>query len=289
MNGLRHRTRYRARGMSVAASCILAAASGSAGAGTVYRTAHGANAAAIQAAVDLFRADLGGSNNGVGGSFPTGRREINWDGIPDTYASPNNLPADFFNVNSPRGLVLQSPCGVPRVSADDNNPTATAPRFGDLDASYETNFGTFSPQRLFAVYSGSASPCEIVEVMFFVPGTTVPATVRGFGAVFSDVDLASATRIAAYAADGTLLGNTSVSVPVENGGLSFVGISVTTDAERIARVAIVAGPTRLASGNTDGVGGRDVVALDDFLYGEPRPMIDCIYHDAFECAVPSTP
>ena len=72
----------------------------------VIRSAAGANPAAIQAMVDQFRTDLGGANNGVGGSFTTGRREINWDGVPDAFASPNNLPLDFFNVNSPRGAVF---------------------------------------------------------------------------------------------------------------------------------------------------------------------------------------
>src|SRR5919201_4156774 len=64
----------------------------------------GADAAAIQGTVDAFRAELG-SNNGVGngGTFAAGRREINWDGVPDQFADPNDLPLDFFNVNSPRG------------------------------------------------------------------------------------------------------------------------------------------------------------------------------------------
>src|SRR5215510_8978240 len=58
----------------------------------VSRTAAGANPAAIQATVDQFRADLGGSNNGVGGSFTSGRREINWDGVSDAFSAPNFLP-----------------------------------------------------------------------------------------------------------------------------------------------------------------------------------------------------
>ena len=35
-----------------------------------------------------------------------GRREINWDGVADGFAAPNNLPANFFNKNSPRGVVF---------------------------------------------------------------------------------------------------------------------------------------------------------------------------------------
>src|SRR5262249_9038780 len=72
----------------------------------VVRSAAGADPASIQATVDQFRNDLGGSNNGVGNSFATGRREINWDGVPDNFAAPNNLPANFFNANSARGVVF---------------------------------------------------------------------------------------------------------------------------------------------------------------------------------------
>ena len=67
--------------------------------------ASGATPADIQTAVDAFRNFLG-PNNGVGGTFPTGRREINWDGVPDAFSAPNLMPANFFNSNSPRGAVF---------------------------------------------------------------------------------------------------------------------------------------------------------------------------------------
>jgi hypothetical protein len=44
--------------------------------------ASGPNAAAITPSVDAFRTDLGTLNPNVAGSFGTGRREINWDGVP---------------------------------------------------------------------------------------------------------------------------------------------------------------------------------------------------------------
>jgi len=61
-------------------------------AGAVSYSASGTNAAAIQGAVASFRTDLGALNPNVAGSFGSGRREINWDGVPDGFAAPNNLP-----------------------------------------------------------------------------------------------------------------------------------------------------------------------------------------------------
>jgi hypothetical protein len=34
---------------------------------------------------------------------------INWDGVPHIFASPNSLPANFFNVNSPRRVIFSTP------------------------------------------------------------------------------------------------------------------------------------------------------------------------------------
>ena len=52
-------------------------------------SASGANPASILGTVDAFRATLGSLNPNVAGSFGTGRREINWDGVPDVFSSPN--------------------------------------------------------------------------------------------------------------------------------------------------------------------------------------------------------
>jgi hypothetical protein len=79
-------------------------------AGFVTFEAAGANPAAITPTLDAFRAELGGGSvAGANGSFGGLRREINWDGVPDVRADPNPLPADFFNVNSPRGVVFSTP------------------------------------------------------------------------------------------------------------------------------------------------------------------------------------
>ena len=237
---------------------------GDASAAAVIRVGAGANPAAIQAAVDQFRADLGGGNNGVGGSFTTGRREINWDGVPDSVAEPNALPFNFFNINSPRGVIFHSIGNIGgnhqfRVSATAGSGTAV--RFGNIDATYSTIFQTFSAERLFhARFSNE------IEILFFIPGTSIPATVGGFGAVFCDVD-SSNTFIEYYATDGSKISGSSLNVA--SNGLSFIGTSFNAG-ERVAKVIIRLGNANLQSGNVDGTNSVDVVAMDDFIYGEPR-------------------
>src|SRR6266700_4664790 len=158
--------------------------------------ASGATPADILTEVTAFR-DFLGNNNGVGGTFPTGRREINWDGVPDAFSAPNLLPANFFNSNSPRGVVFFTPgtAGF-QVSANSINPTNTPVRFGNIHPVYPALFSTFSPQRLFTALNST-----ITEQLFFVPSgtagvnSTQSATVKGFGAVFTDVNAAHTTKI----------------------------------------------------------------------------------------------
>ena len=244
---------------------------GTVSAAPVVRQGSGANAAAIQAIVDQFRADLGGSNNGVGGSFTSGRREINWDGVPDSFAEPNNFPIDFFNVNSPRGVIFNSietetGAALNQFAVSSTTASGVPVRFGNLNASYSAIFQTFSAQRLFI-----ARNATIMEVNFVIPGTNIPATVSGFGVVFADVDSATSgnrSLIRLYDKNGRQLPG-AASAPVQDGGLSFVGVSYNSG-ERVARVVIEFGNAALSSTNNDGVNGVDVVAMDDFIYGEPR-------------------
>ena len=251
-------------------TAILILCSLSASAAPVVRQGSGANAAGLQAIVDTFRADLGGANNGVGGAFRTGRRELNWDGVPDNFSEPNNFPVNFFNVNSPRGAIFNSiedatGAALNQFAVSSNVASGVPVRFSNINANYDDFLQTFSPQRLFI-----ARNTHMMEVSFFVPGTKIPATVTGFGVVFADVDSATGgnrSLIRVYGVDGTQL--SAASAPVQDGGLSFVGISFNAG-ERIARVVIESGNTALNSTNNDGVDGVDIVAMDDFIYGEPR-------------------
>jgi len=222
--------------------------------------ASGANAADIQSAVDAFRTDLGGSlNPNVAGSLLSGRREINWDGVPDNLSAPNNLPGNFFNVNSPRGVILSTPGSGLEVSANAVNPTNTPVRFGDINAQFPPKFTVFSPQRLF-----SALGSNIVDVSFVVPGSNTQAAVNGFGSVFTDVDLLNTTSIQYFNVSNTSLG--TFFVPTAPQGLSFLGVSGFADG--VARVRITNGNGPL----TGAAQGFENVVMDDFIYGEPQAV-----------------
>jgi hypothetical protein len=223
----------------------------------LVRTGSGADAAAIQAVVDQYRADLGALNANVVGSLGSGRREINWDGVPDAFSAPNDMPGDFFNSNSPRGAVFSTPGTAVQVSADSDNPTSTAPRFANINPGYADAFETFSPQRLFSPIGSN-----IVDLFFLVPGTDTPAVTRGFGAVYTDVDVLDNTAFEYFDASGASLG--TFSTPVSDNGLSFLGVSF--DNPVVRRVRIEYGNAAL--GPNDG-GAIDVAVMDDFIYGEP--------------------
>jgi hypothetical protein len=223
--------------------------------------ASGASPADIQASVDDFRALLGVLNPNVPGSFPSGRREINWDGVPDAFSAPNNLPANFFNANSPRGAVFFTRGTGFQVSADSDNPTNTPVRFGNIHPVFPLLFSTFSPQRLF-----TALDSNVLETLFFVPGSSTGATVGGFGSVFTDVNRADSTKIEYFDAGGRLLLSRNV-LPgtTPRGSLSFLGVAFDAG-ERVFMVRITSGNRILKTP------ARDVVVMDDFIYAEPQAL-----------------
>jgi hypothetical protein len=239
---------------------------------------------AIQGTVDAFRAALGDPNNAnAPGPLATGRREINWDGGGGVEAT--TPPVTPFNVflNTRGGQFTTPGTGLSQAppAADPaqfppgglaglfNNPT-----YGDI-------FSAFSPLRLFTPVGSN-----ITDALFFVPNapsTDVPppATVRGFGAVFTDVDQPdgigprkrrghhrrASTLIEYYDVDDKLIFRGSVPASPGDGSLSFFGIVF--EEAIIARVRITTG--NVAPGPDDDE-KHDIVMMDDFLYGEPQPL-----------------
>lgn len=236
-------------------AAVAAAAPRATAAFTVFEAA-GANPAAITPARDAFRAAVGGGNvAGANGSFGGVRREINWDAVPAARSDPNFLPADFFNVNSPRGAVFSTPGTGFLVSA---NAGGAAPvLFG-----FPGDFQTFSPQKLF-----TAVDSNITDVTFFVPGTTTPASTSAFAVIFTDVETAGGTKVEFFGLDGSPIFARDALVS-GNQGLVFLG-GVANAGERIGRVRITSGINTITSNGTLGNPNDDVVVMDDFLYAEP--------------------
>lgn len=215
----------------------------------------GATAADIKPTVDSYRKALG-DNNGVGKPSTKGRRQIDWDAVPDKFSAPNFLPANFFNKNSPRGAVFTTKGKAFQVSANSSNPTNTRIKFGNINPALPGIFSTFSPQRLF-----TALESNIVIVRFFVPGTGLRATVNGFGAVFTDVNDKDSTKIEYFDVNNKLLFSKNVlSGPTKS--LSFLGIRF--NASKISKVRITSGNRILKDTS------KDTVVMDDFIYGEPQ-------------------
>lgn len=232
---------------------------------TVFQ-ASGPNAASIQGAVDQFRVALGGANNGnAPGPLAGGRREINWDGGGSTATSIGPTPFDvFFNTRGGRFTTdgsgfLQAP----------------ASGLGDFFGNpfYSTIFRTFSPVRLFAPVGSN-----FTEAQFAIPGTAggIPATTRGFGVVFTDVDRADALRfgrcnsctlVEYLDSNGRVLFRGVAPASPGDGNLSFFG--VVFDDARVARVRITTGSAEAGPTEFDNV---DLVMMDDFLYGEPQAL-----------------
>ncbi len=253
---------------TVAAAAVAAPA---ASAAPVVTEATGPNPAAIQAAVDSYRNSLGANNGANPPALASGRREINWDGVPDDRSAPSFMPEGQFRA---RGALLSTPGLGVQVSADDNddngNPDADADQvqFTNLNPTYEAEFAPFSPERLFAPVGSN-----VTTTKFVIPGTDTQAQTNGFGVVFTDVDQAGATKIELLDAKGASLGVWPVPASPGSEQLSFLGVKldpgVGASAAKITTgtAALVAPPTVSPAD-----GPADIVVMDDFIYGEPQPV-----------------
>jgi len=242
------------------AACVLVLP-GRAAADIIVFSASGPDAASITSTVTAFRNALGNPNNAnTPGPLAGGRREINWDGggaattiSPTPFTGFLNIRGALFTTQAPnpaQAFVQAPPSGLATLF---NNPT------------YANIFTTFSPQRDF-----SAIGNNVLNTTFFIPGTNgaTPAAVSGFGAVFTDVDLANTSSISLFDPNGIPIG--TFFVPPFDNGLSFLGLAGNAG-ERIGSVRITSGNTPLGPNDNPG-GGVDVAALDDFLFGEPQAI-----------------
>ena len=262
--------------MVLAPICQTAHAQGKLVAPVIFQAA-GPTAESIQGAVDAYRAALGEPNNANNpGPLATGRREINWDGGGGVDATTD--PVTPFNVflNTRGGQFTTPGVGLSQAPPSGGATNGLAGLFNN--PTYGDTFAAFSPLRLFTPVGSN-----ITEALFFVPGFMgqFPATVRGFGAVFTDVDESDgigprlrrgnprgdSTRMEYFDRDGRLIFSSFVPASPGDASLSFFGI-LFEDA-RIARVRITTG--NVAPGPNDD-NEHDIVMMDDFFYSEPQPL-----------------
>ena len=256
------------------AQCLLLAVPASVG---VLGEAHaalsvfdaaGPGAADIAPMRDSFRTAVGGGTTpGANGDFGGVRREINWDGVPDSRSDPDTLPANFFNVNSPRGVVFSSPDAGAGFLVSATAASGQPVLFG-----FPGDLQTFSAQRLFATTNS-----RVTDIGFFVPGTNTAATTSAFAAVFVDAETAG-TTMEFFDLDNSVIFSRTVTAANfqgtngdNRGGLSFLG-GVANAGERIARVRITTPDNFLISNGVRANEDIDFVIMDDFLYATPAAV-----------------
>lgn len=218
-------------------------------------------AADIQDTVDNFRNALGPNNgNAPVNGDPLGRRQIDWDALPDAISDPTLFPGDFFNGDS-----------APRARGIEFNPTGTTTGFlvSSTEASgvpvafgFDQFLPRFSDERLFTSIGGSS-----FDINFFDPSDqTTQATVRGFGAVFSGLDFADTVQMQFLNLADELIGSINP-LGTSEFDLNFAGAIF--DSAEIATVRILGGNRFLESNGNFGGGSGDGFAFDDFIFGEP--------------------
>jgi hypothetical protein len=252
-----------------AAAAVTAVAAAPAAAAPVVTQATGPDTASIQGAVTAFSDSLG-ANNGTGPPAASGRRQIAWDGTPDDRSSPFFMPEGQFRAN---GALFSTPGLGFQVSADDNDPADTPiddpdqVEYTNINPTYDDAFGVFSPEKLFAPIGSN-----VTDQTFVRAGTTTPAETSGLGVVFTDVDQQGPTKIEYLEADGESLGTFTVPAAADgNEDLSFLGVRFDAG-ERVALARITTGAAPLGNDDVTQGGAADIVAMDNFIYGEPQEI-----------------
>jgi hypothetical protein len=208
--------------------------------------------------VDEFRQLLGATLNTTPGAVG-GRREINWDGVPDNLLG-QALPSDFFNptgdgapASRQRGLVYAGGSGDFRVSKTN---------FSEVNQKATTEFAAFSGDRSFANVSAN-----LWDIYPKVAGKDENATVKGFGIVFSDVDTQNGTYLEFFNETASI---GKFYVPQHTSASSFSFLGVYFKSQKVTRIRVVH-QGKLIDNEPDisNGGTKDLITLDDFLYDEP--------------------
>lgn len=202
-----------------------------------------------------FRTSLGQLNTTPGATG--GRREINWDGVPDTLLN-KRLPSNFFNpVGSGASASLQR-----GLLYGEGDFEVSATNFLHINSEAATEFQAFSGAKVFANVSEFAWP-----VGFQVAGQNKAAFVSAFGMVFSDVDVEGSATLEFFDGEKSL---GEFGVPAHGNSTKFSFLGVQFPNHKITKVRVhhqgrlVEGKKDISQGGTD-----DLIVIDDLIYSEP--------------------
>lgn len=184
--------------------------------------------------------------------FPSRRRNINWDAVPFSGPGTKTLAADFFLAS--RQILLD-----PDAASDDL--LVSNVQFGDLDATYPSNFPFKSPVVNFKYREDAGQ-----ENIFRLADLSTPGAINAFGVVFTDVEKLNVAGLQVLGTDGREIGRFYVQ-PGASGQNQFLGVIY--DSAVIGQVNVLMGELGdefgAVSDLTDS-GNVDVVVVDDFVF-----------------------
>ena len=247
-----------AAGAAIAATAPAASAPADA---TVKKVVRGAGD--IRPAVQRFRALLGPDNGGGPGGRAGGRREINWDGVPDELASPNRYPSDFFNARDGAARARRRahhPGRRPCASA----PTPTTPparRRGSATSTRPTPASSRPSARSGCSRRSAATSSNLT---FRVPGTGAAGASCAASAPSTRASTGARTR---RSSTSTAPGARSARFAVPVGARRALVPRAWSSPPRSSRGC--ASSTAAARSGPDDGGAVDAAVMDDFIYGEP--------------------
>jgi hypothetical protein len=248
------------------ASLPLYATSSTPSTPTVYS---GTNQETSKAALAAFQEAVGGSN----------ASKITWDGVKldGTDINPNTKIIDF-------GKTVEIPVdrfkGAGAIFADPY--TVSGDGFASINPHTAQDFIAFSPKNTFAMFDPESGKFadRFIQQTFVLNGTDTTAGTRGFGAIFTDVELQNSSSIEYFGTDdyGNKVSLGKFAVPTgKSGDSQFVG--VVFDAPIITEVSLTLGSNALFSfdgQHTQAFGGEnfeygiDLVVTDDFMFAKPE-------------------
>ncbi len=168
----------------------------------------------------------------------------------------NTFPGDFF-AQTDAALPNGRKRGAVLTSTFANDFRVSSVAFDDIYSGFATQFKVFSRKLVFCTMNGN-----VLDVTFKVPGQSTDATVKGFGVIFLDVDVANKTSLEFFDVDGNSLGKFFAKPSDKN--FSFIGVKF-KEKTFVSKVRITAGEEGISKTSSY----NDKVGMDDFLYDEP--------------------